>query len=239
MSYTLFNDGDDFEKHYWTEFLNSVFPSYQTYWSTKITPLTNRPKNIHFKSSSELLQLGHTAEEVCKAQLHYTILRHLVRAYEILKCLRTNDQVLTDTDLFTEGLFHICSAQDVAFEFLQRNKTPNQFDPWTPKKKFSTTGNTGSEGALRKWQTENNQPLQDIREFRNHVTHGRMSPAIKQRNKVLLPKIGNEIKYLDWRLITDSYPSQTVISDFDSLDNILKYAWDTTLVYFETEWKKI
>ena len=136
-------------------------------------------------------------------------------------------------------MYHICSAQDVAFEFLQRNKTPNQFEAWTPKKKFSPIGNSGSEGALRKWQSENNNPLQDIREYRNHITHGRMSPSILHQDKVLLPKIGNEILYLDWRLITDSYPPLKVIADFDSIDNILFSAWQTTLAYFEVEWNNI
>ncbi len=239
MPYTLLHDGDDYEKHYWTKFLSSDFPSYQTYWADKITPLTNRPNNIHFKSSAELIALGHSAEEVCKAQLHYTIFRHLKRAYEILVHLQNKIQVVNDTDYLGEGLYHICSAQDVAFEFLQRNKTPNQFDAWTPKKKFSTTGNSGSEGALRRWQSENNNPLQDIREYRNHITHGRMSPSILQQGKVLLPKIGLEIIYLDWRIITDNYPSSQVVSDFDSLDKILSSAWLATLAYFEAEWKNI
>ena len=240
MPYTLLQDGDDYEKHYWTKFLSSDFPSYQTYWADKITPLTNRPNNIHFKNSTELLALGHTAEEVCKAQLHYTVLRHLTRAYEILVHLQNKIQVLNDTDYFGEGLYHICSAQDVAFEFLQRNKTPNQFDAWTPKKKFSSTGNPGSEGALRKWQSENPNPLlKDIREYRNHITHGRISPSFLQQDKVFLTKIGKEILYLDWRIITDSYPSVQVVADFDSIDNILSYAWKTTLTYFEAEWNNI
>jgi hypothetical protein len=66
-----------------------------------------------------------------------------------------------------------------------------------------------------------------------------MSPAILQQDKVLLPKIGKEILYLDWRIITDSYPSQQVVADFDSLDNILSSAWQTTLTYFEAEWSNI
>jgi hypothetical protein len=105
MPYTLLQDGDDFEKYYWTEFLSTGFPAFQTYWADKITPLTNRPQNIHFKSSTELLRLGHTAEEVCKAQLHYTVLRHLRRAFEILKHLKNKSQVLNDTDYFGEGLY--------------------------------------------------------------------------------------------------------------------------------------
>jgi hypothetical protein len=60
-----------------------------------------------------------------------------------------------------------------------------------------------------------------------------------QQDKVFLTKIGKEILYLDWRIITDSYPSVQVVADFDSIDNILSYAWKTTLTYFEAEWNNI
>jgi len=87
MAYILQNDGDSFEKHYWTLFLSHYFPSYGDYWSNSVAPLTNRPQNIHFKSSSVLTAEGHTPEEICLAQIHYTLFKHLVRAFEIINKL--------------------------------------------------------------------------------------------------------------------------------------------------------
>lgn len=68
-----------------------------------------------------------------------------------------------------------------------------------------------------------------------------MSPSIQTPNKALLPKIGFENNYLDWRLVTDwnSASATTAQADFDTLDNILTDAWKKTIQYFENEWKKI
>ena len=242
MPYTLINNGDDFEKHYWNEFLKDEFPEYEKYWSQKVTPLTNRPTDIHFKNSQQLTQEGFTADDICKAQLHYTTFRHLVRSFEILKQLKQkSQQSILDTDLLSEGLFHVAAAQDVAFEFLQRVSTPNQFDPLAPKKRVSTTNQAASQEAQNKWKSDNNYPLQDIRDYRNHLTHGRMSPSIQAPPKVLLPKIGLEIYYLDWRLVTDWNSSRATQArqDFDTLDSILNDAWNKTIKYCNDEWEKI
>lgn len=241
MSYTLQNDGDGFEKHYWNEFLKTDFPEYEKYWSSNIVPLTNRPTNIHFKNSNQLTSEGFMANDICKAQLHYTTFRHLVRAFEILKSLRNKKHTILDTDILSEGLFHIAAAQDVAFEFLQRVATPNRFDPWAPKKRASSVNQEASQEAQSKWKKDNGYPLQEIRDYRNHLTHGRMSPSIIRPTKVLLPKIGLENNYLDWRLVTDwdSTGAAIVQSDFDTLDNVLTDAWTKTLQYLSNEWKKI
>ena len=151
MPYTLLRDGDSFEQHYWKEFVSTKFPSYEKYWVNHIVPLTNRPNSIHFKSSKNLLSQGFKDEDICKAQLHYTALRHLVRGYEII-CYLSGDHSFTDTDYLSEGLFHVAAAQDVAFEFLQRNATPGIYDAWTPKKSTSPTKQLGSWEALKQWQ---------------------------------------------------------------------------------------
>jgi hypothetical protein len=242
MSYTLQKDGDDFEQQYWKEFLLSDFPNYEIYWSKHVAPLTNRPNDIHFKSSQQLTGDGYTADDVCKAQLHYTTFRHLVRTFEILKTLKArNPQSILDTDILAEGLFHIAAAQDVAFEFLQRVATPNQFDPWAPKKSVSITNQDSSQEAQNKWKKDNNHPLQEIRDYRNHLTHGRISPSIQAPPKVLLPKIGKELSYLDWRLVTDWNSARATIAqgDFDTLEIILTDAWDKTVKYLNDEWGKI
>jgi len=238
---TLLVDGDNFEKHYWSQFLEVEFPSYERYWSVNIVPMTNRPIDIHFKNSSQLMSEGFTIDDICKAQLHYTIFRHLVRAFEIKRLLSENDQTIFSADILAEGLFHITSSQDVAFEFLQRVQEPNLFDPMAAKKSASATKQPASKEAMEKWQNNNNRPLQNIRNYRNHLTHGRLSPSIQLPPKVLMPKIGLENNYLDWRLVTDWRQSsyQSVIRDFDTLDNILKEAWQQTIGYFESEWQKI
>jgi hypothetical protein len=94
---------------------------------------------------------------------------------------------------------------------------------------------------MDKWKKNNNYPLQDIRDYRNHLTHGRMAPSIQSPPKVLLPKIGLENDYLDWRLVTDwnSSAAQSALPNFDTLDNILTDAWKKTLQYLEVEWQKI
>lgn len=242
MIYTLQKDGDSFEQQYWVTFLKSDFPNYEKYWSKYIVPLTNRPINVHFKPSQQLTVEGYTADDICKAQLHYTTFRHLVRTFEILNTLKgTKPQTIIDTDILSEGLFHIAAAQDVAFEFLQRVATPNQFDPWAPKKSVSTTNQVASQEAQNKWKKDNNYPLQEIRDYRNHLTHGRMSPSIQSQSKILLPKIGMEINYLDWRLVTDWDSSRAEIAqaDFDTLEIILANAWERTIKYLNDEWGKI
>jgi len=239
MEYTLLKDGDGFEQLYWKEFIENTFPTYEKYWARRIVPLTNRPLNIHFKSSLEIGKLGFSPEDICLAQLHYTILRHLVRSYNILKYLEKHDQSIFDIDYLSEGLFHVTASQDVAFEFLQRLKTPNQYDPWAPTKKMSNTNQDASKEARQKWQKDNNRPLQEIRDYRNHLTHGRMSPSILNPNKIFVPKIENENDYLDWRLITDWNQNTAKQADFDSLDNVLRCAWNDTINYFENQWQKI
>ncbi len=142
------------------------------------------------------------------------------------------------TNLLAEGLFHLVASQDVAFEFLQRIKTPNIYDPWSPKKE-SKDDQDASLDARRKWQKDNNYPLNTIREYRNHLAHGRLSPHFGNGNKVYAPKMGKENNYLNWRIVIDWKLSNVVHEDFDSLDNILEKAWKETISYFEIEWQKI
>ena len=135
----------------------------------------------------------------------------------------------------------MAAAQDVAFEFLQRETTPGKFDPWAAKKHASSTNQAASHEAQKKWKSGNGFPLQHIREYRNHLAHGRMSPSIQATPKILLPKIGLENSYLDWRLVTDWNSAKAIKAkqDFDTLDNILDNAWTKTIKYCNDEWIKI
>lgn len=69
MTATLLANGDSFEKHYWNQFLVTEFPSYEKYWAKHIVPMTNRPINIHFKTSTQLSSEGFTSDDICKAQI--------------------------------------------------------------------------------------------------------------------------------------------------------------------------
>ena len=172
--------------------------------------------------------------------MHYTIFRHLARSHVILEHLINKTQNIQDTDTLAEGLFHVVAAQDVAFEFLQRMTTPGVYDPWLPRRARGAGTPPGSKEATDEWKRNNRHPLSDIRDYRNHLSHGSMSPSRQAGNKMELPKIGMEIKYLDWRTVTDQYNSLTVVaSEFDILENILSGAWDATINYMETEWQRV
>ena len=153
--------------------------------------------------------------------------------------LRNNQSTLLDSDDLAEAIFHITGAQDLAFEFLQRLNNPNTYDPWAAKKSQSSTNSPASQEAIRDWQQSNSYPLQIIRDYRNHLTHGRMLPNIIANKKLLFPKVGSQNDYLDWRIITDGYPNTAIMSDFDSADNIIEDAWKNSIQYFETNWQNV
>ena len=99
--YTLQNDGDAFEQHYWALFISNEFPEYGQFWAKHVTPLTNRPVDIHFKDDQALAAENYTSEDICLAQLHYSILRHLVRVFELRRLQNLN---------LDAPYRHLCSA---------------------------------------------------------------------------------------------------------------------------------
>jgi len=268
-NFTLLTDGDFLEKKYWNLFIENEFSNYEKFWEKFIVSLTNRPSDIHFKTDDELKKTGKTEKEIhreiCIAQLHYSVLRHLARVYELRERLNNNDTesslfamtppasgtsttssdssacstVRISTtgdksnfkqsllDILTEGMVRICGAQDVAFELLARMKNKSMYDPWIAR---------DSEKARREWQESNKDkhnkgPLQGLRDYRNHLVHGRQSPSID----IYFPKIGKEKDYLDWRKVTQAVPNS---KDFSEAKDILKQAWDETLIYLNREWEK-
>jgi hypothetical protein len=63
------------------------FPSYEAFWVPHIVPLTYRLKdrqNVYFQTDEELAEAGYAPEDVAVAQLHYTLLNHLGRVFELL-----------------------------------------------------------------------------------------------------------------------------------------------------------
>lgn len=230
MAYSLSSDGDGYEQRYYHAFIKAEFASYDTFWAKHVVPLTNRPVDIHFKTDAQLAATGKTAQDLCVAQLHYTVLRHLARVYEI----RHLAQVSID-DL-TEGMVRLSGAQDVAFELLERYTNPTLYDPWLARE---SGGKKGSKEARQAWQKMDGYPLQDLRDYRNHLVHGRVSPGVIVNGMWYVPAIGREAAYFDWRVVTQHpNPASLVGSDLVMPEAVLGDAWDSTVKYFESKWQK-
>jgi hypothetical protein len=224
-NYRLAIDGDPLEKRCWHLFIQEQFPGYEAFWQTHIVPLTNRPDNWHFKTDQELKQIGKTDRDICIAQLHYTVLVHLHRAFEMLQ---SRDAVQRDE--LTEGIVRLSSALDVADELLERRCNPTTYDPWKDR-------DGGGREARSSWRSRLGNRTQPVREYRNHLVHGRISPSIAG----LYPVIGRESDYFDWRKVTDPQEFRSlnpahVRDHFRDPRVILASAWEATLSYLRDMW---
>ncbi len=230
MEYRLAIDGDDREKRAWSLFLQSEFPSYERFWLKHVVPLTKRPASIHLKDDATLGAERKTDEDIAIAQLHYTILKHLLWAQQARQT-----QPVDEFTLFV-GLSSLTGAQDVAFELLQRYTNRGKYDPWTESKaKVKTSG----QEARADWQKANAHPLQSVRGYRNKLIHGRTPPAIVDAGGVRLPAIQAVDKYCDWRLVTNPAKAASIPSaDFDYASRILTIAWNETVQYLEAMWQQ-
>jgi hypothetical protein len=229
--FSLATDGDYFECRYWALFIRDQFPSYEKFWLRFVVPLTNRPKDIHFKTDSELSAVGKTASDVHTAQLNYSVLKHLARCFDVLRLLK--DSVgMEQQDLLLEGIVRLVGAQDNAFELLERFNNP--------QKNYTAFNENASEQARRAWIRSSSNRLKPIRDYRNNIAHGLQFPSIADGKRLCYPEIGKEGKYFDWRLITASSPSlEQYKKDFISVLTILEGAWNETLGYLEGHWKNL
>ena len=234
MAYSLEKDGDTCEKIYCTKFIRGEFPSYETFWVKYVVPLTNRPNDIHAKTNSELAAIGKSEHDICISQLHYTVLRHLARVYEIRQHVFVGTEQI---EQLIDGMVRITGAQDVAFELLERHTNPGVYDPWLDK--ANKGKQKGSREARSAWQNRANAPLQNLRDYRNHLVHGRVSPMIFVNDVLYVPAITKEKKYYDWRKVTVQPIHPSLLgTDFSTPKAILDDAWNKTLKYFEQSWKK-
>jgi hypothetical protein len=224
--YYLVQHGDAFERRYWSAFLAVEFPSYELFWQKSVVPLTNRPRNIHLKSSDDLQAAGFSDDDICVAQLHYTVLRHLARTFELRRAS------MLDVELLTEGLVRLTGAQDVAFELLERHRDAKLYDPWTE------SGERGGRKARTKWQQDHGHPLQGMRDYRNHLVHGRMTPTVISEDH-FVPRMGRETAYFDWRKVTSGTGWHTQLGqDLVTCRVVLDDAWRQTLTYLDGAWKE-
>lgn len=230
MSYTLESHGDLKEKDYWPLFIKDEFPNYEMFWKKYVVELTNRPVDILFKTDSELAKIGKTKADIYIAELHYSILKHLIRAYQILKELESpSGDVFDQFDLVVEGVTRLCGAQDNCFEILERLMSGNA---------YVTFDERASRSARLHWQITQKFPLQTVRKYRNYLVHFVMQPQFfDPQGRLFLPQIGTENKYLDWRSIHD--PNSNPRSDFISTYLIFKCAWDETLKYINGQWNNL
>jgi hypothetical protein len=229
MPYTLQADGDGCERHYYPLFLHAEFPAYEEFWERFVIPLTNRPNDIQFKTDAALAAAGRTPQDICIAQLHYSVLRNLVRAFDV------RGAAPFTVDLLCVGISALVGAQDTAFDLLERFRHPAQYDPWLDKRRLPG-GAVGSREATRAWQQHDNLPLQDIRDYRNNLMHGRTMPGIGIAGAIHVPVIGREFHYLDWRRVTGVAAAALPVQDFAEPATILTDAWNRTLAYLQLKW---
>ena len=219
--YTLQNDGDYLEQKCWNLFLREEFPQYEKFWQRHIVVLTNRPKDRHFKNNKDLKKIGKSENDVCIAQLHYTLLFHLDLVYEI------KHNVPLDPPSFEYGIIRLSAVTDVADELLQRYICPKKYSPWKEE---------DGRKARNEWR-QHHKELQWLRTYRNRILHGRIMPTIVIRGsytRFRKPRFGREEKYLDWRNLTSASIGKggTVREqDFDALKNLLNKAWNEVLKY--------
>jgi hypothetical protein len=203
-------------------------------------PLTGRPKHVHFRSDDELAAIHRSPADLCNAQLHYTTLIHLGRAWDIRAAPLT-------VESFTEAITRLSAATDVADELLQRATCPGKYDAWEE-----------SPTARQAWRRAHGYPLQPLRDYRNRLLHGRIPPNItielhgplpdevlyvpsnEPRQFLAVPRIGREKAHLDWRTVIgqpdDRLTALRVDADFALAQNVFGTAWREVVAYLQNQW---
>jgi len=226
--YNLKQHGDYYEKKYLGRFIKRSFPSYEIFWKKYIVPITNRSvdiHDIHIKSDEDLKKIGRSQYDVQIAQLHYTVLRHLISAYSVLDQIEFGQNMILDQ--FILFIVRICAAVDVADEFLERFTNPNEYEVWNI---------THGKNARFAWRNKSKDELKYIRDYRNYLLHCPLLPTIPNK----YPKFDLIEKYRDWRKITHlKVIPKEVEDDFYSFIRLSGIIWLEVLNYLEKKWKDI
>lgn len=248
--FTIAADGDEFERQWWPQWTRDRFPSYETFWGARIVPLTYRVKNrqnVHFQTTAELAPAGYTDEDVAIAQLHYTLLRHLGRVFELLDDARASFLSLRapianrpfGRDEFFESFARLSGASDVADELLARRASPGRFDAWKE---------SDGRDARGEWRRSGRgDPLRPVRDYRNRLVHGRIVPetfvnAVSDKGHpighlLLYPRLTLVDRYIDWRVAFAEVATRPS-PDFDEAALIAADAWELVVEYVEDAWQK-
>ncbi len=246
QAFTIEEDGDEFEKGWWPQWTRERFPSYEAFWVARIVPLTYRVKerrNVRFQTQADLGAAGFTEEDVAVAQLHYTILMHLGRAFELLDdarafTVRSYTNRPFGRNEFFESFARLSGVSDLADELLARRSTPGAYDGWNERE----GGN-----ARRAWRDLNRDPLKPVRAYRNRLVHGRVVPEtyVNLRDSqgrdlgamLFYPRLGSVDSYLDWRR---AFAANAIMPspDFDEAALIALNAWESVVDYVEQTWQQ-
>jgi hypothetical protein len=175
--FTIPTDGDEPEKNWWLQWTRDHFPSYEAFWVERIVPLTYRVKqrgDVRFKTAAELAAAGYTDEDVTLAQLHYTLLTHLGRVFELLDNARAFTSPVPVANAFGRYQFfetftRLSGASDVADELLARRADPGKYAAWDERQ---------GQRARTDWRAANPDPLKPVRSYRNRLVHGRVVPEV-------------------------------------------------------------
>ncbi len=221
--------GDRFEKAYYDIFLQNEFSNYEKFWQKYVVPLTNRPADLNLLDPVELSKRGNDDRDVCIAQLHYTVLMHLIRVYNIRQIKTLN------LDEFTEGIVRLSASTDVADELLGRMTSKEKYDPWNEEHE---------KDSRRDWRKAGNDQLQWLRDYRNRQLHSMVAPSIiiyGSYERLRVPRFRKEKKYMDWRNVTSvSIGSGGIVrNDYDSPNNLINHAWSEVLKYLNDQWAKV
>jgi hypothetical protein len=246
-AFTIAEDGDYNEQRWWPQWTSDHFPSYQAFWVSRIVPVTYRVKNrrdVAFQTNAELAAAGYTEEDVAIAQLHYTLLMHLGRVFELLDDARafTIRSHFGNRDFgrdeFFESFARLSGASDVADELLARRADPGRYDAWDE-----------SEGAKarRAWRRSHPDPLQPVRAYRNRLVHGRVVPEVyvntqdeqgRRGQMLFYPRLGVVDSYLDWRIAFAAARGDALPPDSDEAALIALDAWEKVIEYVEQAWQQ-
>lgn len=244
--FTIESDGDENEQRSWRYWASERFPSYEAFWVPRVVPLTNRIKSrsdVTFRTTNELEKDGYTDEDVAVAQLHFTLLGHLDRVFELLDdahAVSERGHVVGrkfGRDEFFESFARLSGASDVADELLARRETPGKYDAWNEMH--------GS-AARRTWRDTHPDPLRPVRAYRNRLVHGRVVPQLfvpahdatgrKLDDLLFYPRLGTIDRYLDWRVAFATTADEQK-QDFDEAALIAVDAWENVVAYVEEAWQ--
>jgi hypothetical protein len=256
-AFSIARNGDYWEKVHWQAFASERFPSYEDFWLAHVVPLTNRgmtterlsrEHRIRFRTDAELAADGLGHEDVAVAQLHYTLLLHVGRVWQLLDqglAFATSDAQRGrgfDSNDFFESFTRLSGASDVADEVLERRRTRGSgtYPAWDER----------AGGRARKaWRKREGDPLTDVRSYRNRLVHGRVVPQWGVRvfeqgtgafhgERVMYPRIDRVQDHLDWRRAYDPANIDAVLSEFENADAIVREAWERVLDYAEASWRR-